>query len=113
MPGPGSLGAAKQWVEECLASPHSCFPPTPFSDSLLHCGHDPALSSIYLPLGEEGRNFLERIVIAVSNNYGDTIQTNITVRVSALGSLLLPVLKLHSMGKQKKLAVISVVSFQG
>ncbi|XP_066494065.1 polycystin-1-like protein 2 [Tiliqua scincoides] len=50
-------------------------------NSLLHCGRDPALSSVYLPLGEESRNFLVRVVIAVSNNFGDTIRRNLTVRV--------------------------------
>lgn len=60
----------------------------PFSDSLLHCGQDPVLSSIYLPLGEESKNFLVQIVIAVSNNYGDTIRTNLTVRVGAKFSLV-------------------------
>ncbi|XP_053127311.1 polycystic kidney disease protein 1-like 2 [Hemicordylus capensis] len=50
-------------------------------NSLLHCGHDPTLTSVYLPLGEENKNFLLRVTIIVSNSYGDTVHTNATVRV--------------------------------
>nr|XP_056718331.1 polycystic kidney disease protein 1-like 2 [Euleptes europaea] len=50
-------------------------------NSLLHCGQDPDLPSVYLPLGEEDNNFLLHITIGVSNSYGDTIHTKATVRV--------------------------------
>ncbi|KAL8195182.1 UNVERIFIED_CONTAM: hypothetical protein K2H54_047650 [Gekko kuhli] len=50
-------------------------------NSLLHCGQDPDLTSVYLPLGEEDNNFLLHITIAVSNSYGDTVHAKATVRV--------------------------------
>uniref|UniRef100_A0ACB8EA10 Uncharacterized protein n=1 Tax=Sphaerodactylus townsendi TaxID=933632 RepID=A0ACB8EA10_9SAUR len=50
-------------------------------NSLLHCGQDPHLTSVYLPLGEEDNNFLLHIIIAVSNSYGDNVHTKATVRV--------------------------------
>ncbi|XP_061863851.1 polycystin-1-like protein 2 [Colius striatus] len=51
------------------------------SNSLLHCGPDPELSPVYLPLGEEENNFILRMTINVSNNFGDTVQTNASVKV--------------------------------
>ncbi|XP_061449764.1 polycystin-1-like protein 2 [Rhineura floridana] len=50
-------------------------------NSLLHCGLDSALPSVYLPLGQADNNFLLQIKIAVSNSYGDTVYTSATVRV--------------------------------
>ncbi|KAM6380599.1 polycystin-1-like protein 3 [Pluvialis apricaria] len=51
------------------------------SDSLLHCGPDPELFPVYLPLGEKENNFILHMTITVSNNYGDTVQTNASVKV--------------------------------
>uniref|UniRef100_A0ABM5EUS9 Polycystin-1-like protein 2 n=1 Tax=Pogona vitticeps TaxID=103695 RepID=A0ABM5EUS9_9SAUR len=53
------------------------------SNSLLHCGPDPAVPSVYLPLGDEDADFFLLIHIAVSNSYGDTVHTNTTVKVGA------------------------------
>jgi len=53
----------------------------PVSDSLLHCGPDPQLFPVYLPLGEEENNFILHMTITVSNSYGDTVQTNASVKV--------------------------------
>ncbi|NWX98428.1 PK1L2 protein, partial [Nothoprocta ornata] len=50
-------------------------------NSLLHCGPDPELFPVYLPLGEEENNFILHITITVSNNFGDTVQTNASVKV--------------------------------
>ncbi|NXR09523.1 PK1L2 protein, partial [Semnornis frantzii] len=51
------------------------------SNSLLHCGPDPELFPVYLPLGEEENNFMLHMTITVSNNFGDTVQTNASVKV--------------------------------
>ncbi|NWZ47750.1 PK1L2 protein, partial [Haliaeetus albicilla] len=51
------------------------------SNSLLHCGPDPELFPVYLPLGEEENNFILHMTITVSNSYGDTVQTNASVKV--------------------------------
>ncbi|NXC21025.1 PK1L2 protein, partial [Corythaeola cristata] len=51
------------------------------SNSLLHCGPDPELFPVYLPLGEEENNFALHMTITVSNNYGDTVQTYASVKV--------------------------------
>ncbi|OPJ78162.1 polycystic kidney disease protein 1-like 2 [Patagioenas fasciata monilis] len=51
------------------------------ADSLLHCGPDPELFPVYLPLGEEENNFILHMTITVSNNFGDTVQTNASVKV--------------------------------
>ncbi|KAM9228012.1 polycystin-1-like protein 2 [Leptosomus discolor] len=51
------------------------------SNSLLHCGPDPELFPVYLPLGEEENNFILHMTITVSNNFGDTVQTNASVKV--------------------------------
>uniref|UniRef100_A0A663M0Q9 PK1L2 protein n=1 Tax=Athene cunicularia TaxID=194338 RepID=A0A663M0Q9_ATHCN len=58
-----------------------CDPLFPVSDSLLHCGPDPELFPVYLPLGEEENNFILHMTITVSNNFGDTIQTSASVKV--------------------------------
>ncbi|NXX48353.1 PK1L2 protein, partial [Tricholaema leucomelas] len=51
------------------------------SNSLLHCGPDPELFPVYLPLGEKENNFILHMTITVSNNFGDTVQTNASVKV--------------------------------
>ncbi|ETE70234.1 Polycystic kidney disease protein 1-like 2, partial [Ophiophagus hannah] len=51
-------------------------------NSLLHCGQDPALPLVYLPLGEEDDDFVLQIKISVTNNYGHIVYSNATVRVS-------------------------------
>ncbi|KAM6194938.1 polycystin-1-like protein 3 [Sarcoramphus papa] len=51
------------------------------TDSLLHCGPDPELFPVYLPLGEKENNFILHVTITVSNSYGDTVQTNASVKV--------------------------------
>nr|XP_034975837.1 polycystic kidney disease protein 1-like 2 isoform X2 [Zootoca vivipara] len=70
-------------VDQCLTADSSsltyCFYLE--TKSLLHCGQEPVLPSVYLPLGEADNNFLLWINIGVSNNYGDTVYTNATVRV--------------------------------
>ncbi|XP_042294389.1 polycystic kidney disease protein 1-like 2 isoform X2 [Sceloporus undulatus] len=50
-------------------------------NSLLHCGQDSVLPSVYLPLGERDNDFLLQIHVSVTNSYGDTVHTNSTVRV--------------------------------
>nr|XP_060644320.1 polycystin-1-like protein 2 [Anolis sagrei ordinatus] len=69
--------------DQCLPSDSSsltyCFYLEP--NSVLHCGHDPVLPSVYLPLGEKDNDFLLRIHVSVTNSYGDTLRTNFTVRV--------------------------------
>uniref|UniRef100_A0A8C8ADQ3 Polycystic kidney disease protein 1-like 2 n=1 Tax=Otus sunia TaxID=257818 RepID=A0A8C8ADQ3_9STRI len=60
----------------------SCSDPLfPVSDSLLHCGPDPELFPVYLPLGEEENNFILHMTITVSNNFGDTVQSSASVKV--------------------------------
>lgn len=61
----------------------------PISDSLLHCGPDPELFPVYLPLGEEENNFILHVTITISNNFGDTVQTNASVKVHNTSSLKL------------------------
>ncbi|KAF1405195.1 Polycystic kidney disease protein 1-like 2, partial [Spheniscus humboldti] len=51
------------------------------SNSLLHCGLDPELFPVYLPLGEKENNFILHMTITVSNSYGNTVQTNASVKV--------------------------------
>ncbi|OWK61648.1 Polycystic kidney disease protein 1-like 2 [Lonchura striata] len=53
----------------------------PVPDSLLDCSPDPELFPVYLPLGEEEDNFILHLTIIVSNNVGDTVQTNTSVKV--------------------------------
>nr|XP_021396719.1 polycystic kidney disease protein 1-like 2 [Lonchura striata domestica] len=73
---PGSEGPGR-------ASPSGqltyCFYVAP--DSLLDCSPDPELFPVYLPLGEEEDNFILHLTIIVSNNVGDTVQTNTSVKV--------------------------------
>ncbi|KAM9374082.1 polycystin-1-like protein 3 [Phaethornis superciliosus] len=57
------------------------------TDSLLHCGPDPELFPVYLPLGEEENNFVLHLTITVSNRYGDTVQTNASVKVGHAGTI--------------------------
>ncbi|NXG52006.1 PK1L2 protein, partial [Psilopogon haemacephalus] len=51
------------------------------SNSLLHCGPDPELFPVYLPLGEEENDFILHMTITVSNSFGDTVLTNASVKV--------------------------------
>ncbi|NXD76051.1 PK1L2 protein, partial [Halcyon senegalensis] len=51
------------------------------SNSLLYCGTDPELFPVYLPLGEEENNFILHMTITVTNNLGDTVLTNASVKV--------------------------------
>uniref|UniRef100_A0A8C3UZT0 PK1L2 protein n=1 Tax=Catharus ustulatus TaxID=91951 RepID=A0A8C3UZT0_CATUS len=51
------------------------------SNSLLDCSPDPELFPVYLPLGEEENDFILHVTIIVSNNFGDTAQTNASVKV--------------------------------
>ncbi|KAM4640248.1 polycystin-1-like protein 3 [Amazona ochrocephala] len=51
------------------------------TDSLLDCGPDPELFPVYLPLGEEENDFILHLTITVSNVFGDTVQTNASVKV--------------------------------
>ncbi|NWS51862.1 PK1L2 protein, partial [Chunga burmeisteri] len=55
------------------------------SNSLLHCGPDPELFPVYLPLGEKENNFILHMTITVSNSYGDTVHTNTSVKVGHAG----------------------------
>ncbi|NXD39148.1 PK1L2 protein, partial [Copsychus sechellarum] len=56
-----------------------CFYVTP--DSLLDCSPHPELFPVYLPLGEEENDFILHVTIIVSNSFGDTAQTNASVKV--------------------------------
>ncbi|XP_029466481.1 polycystic kidney disease protein 1-like 2 [Rhinatrema bivittatum] len=56
-----------------------CFYPRP--NSLLHCGSDSEVLSVYLPLGEEKNKFVLNITVTVSNNLGDIVRTIATVKV--------------------------------
>ncbi|NXS56995.1 PK1L2 protein, partial [Brachypteracias leptosomus] len=70
-------------ADTCQPSPSRqltyCFYLKP--NSLLHCGLDPELFPVYLPLGEEGNDFILHLTITVSNDFGDTVQTNASVKV--------------------------------
>ncbi|XP_031471197.1 polycystic kidney disease protein 1-like 2 [Phasianus colchicus] len=59
----------------------------PISDSLLHCGPDPELFPVYLPLGEEENNFILHVTITISNSFGDTVHTNASVKVPRRNTL--------------------------
>ncbi|NWS67405.1 PK1L2 protein, partial [Crotophaga sulcirostris] len=51
------------------------------SNSLLHCGPDPELFPVYLPLGKEDNNYILHMTITVSNNFGETVETHASVKV--------------------------------
>uniref|UniRef100_A0A8C9MUS2 Polycystin 1 like 2/pseudo n=1 Tax=Serinus canaria TaxID=9135 RepID=A0A8C9MUS2_SERCA len=63
------------------SAPGSLGPGPAGPDSLLDCSPDPELFPVYLPLGEEKNNFILHVKIIVSNNFGDTVQTNASVKV--------------------------------
>ncbi|NWZ62626.1 PK1L2 protein, partial [Acrocephalus arundinaceus] len=73
---PGSEGSGRSSPSRQLTY---CFYVTP--DSLLDCSPDPELFPVYLPLGEEENNYILHVTIIVSNNFGDTVQTNASVKV--------------------------------
>ncbi|XP_039236742.1 polycystic kidney disease protein 1-like 2 [Pipra filicauda] len=73
---PGSVGSSQPSPNRQLTY---CFYLKP--NSLLDCSPDPELFPAYLPLGEEENNFIVHVTITVSNSFGDTVQTNASVKV--------------------------------
>ncbi|XP_068117923.1 polycystin-1-like protein 2 [Hyperolius riggenbachi] len=57
-----------------------CFYPKP--ESQLYCGPNGELPSVYLPLGEEDSGFMLNITVTVTNNFGDSVNTTVHVKVT-------------------------------
>ncbi|MEE6499912.1 hypothetical protein FKM82_003634 [Ascaphus truei] len=57
-----------------------CVYPKP--NSQLYCGSNLELSSIYLPVGEEENNFILNVTVTASNNFGASVHTAVTVKVT-------------------------------